>query len=114
LVWDRARTERVFGFTHRLEAYVPAAQRVHGYFAMPLLAGGRLVGRIDPARETRGRDGATLVVRRVSLAGPAMVSAAATALLEAAAWVGCSEVSIPDGAATSPAIGPLLRAALIR
>ena len=51
LVWDRARTERIFGFTHRLEAYVPKPKRVHGYFAMPLLAGGRLIGRVDPARE---------------------------------------------------------------
>ncbi len=114
LVWDRARTERVFGFTHRLEAYVPAAKRVHGYFAMPLLAGGRLVGRIDPAREKRGRYGATLVARRVTLAGPATVAAAATALREAAAWVGCSGVSLPDGAVTSPAIESLLRAALNR
>jgi uncharacterized protein YcaQ len=114
LVWDRARTERVFGFAHRLEAYVPAPLRVHGYFAMPLLAGGQLVGRIDPARETRGRDGATLVVRRVSLAGPETVPAAATALKEAAAWVGCGEVSIPDGAVTSPGIERRLRAALAR
>ncbi len=50
LVWDRKRTLRVFGFEHSLEAYVPPAKRVHGYFTMPLLAGGRLVGRVDPAR----------------------------------------------------------------
>jgi uncharacterized protein YcaQ len=59
LIWDRGRTERIFGFTHRLEAYVPRARRVHGYFAMPLLSGGRLLGRVDPAREGR-----TLVARR--------------------------------------------------
>lgn len=49
LVWDRARTRRVFGFSHALEAYKPAAQREHGYFAMPLLTGGRLRGRVDYA-----------------------------------------------------------------
>ena len=112
LVWDRARTERVFGFAHRLEAYVPAAHRVHGYFAMPLLAGGRLVGRVDPAREGRGREPTALIARRVSLAGPRAVPAAAAALRQAAAWVGCSQVVLPDGAVTSPTIEPLLRAAL--
>ncbi len=42
LIWERARTERIFGFTHRLEAYVPKPKRVYGYFAMPVLAGGHL------------------------------------------------------------------------
>lgn len=89
LVWNRARTERVFGFQHRLEAYVPSHRREHGYFAMPLLAGGRLVGRVDPSR--RGR---ALVARRVSLEGPRAVRAAATALREAAAWVGSAHVTV--------------------
>jgi hypothetical protein len=106
LVWDRSRTERLFAFTHRLEAYVPAAKRVHGYYAMPLLAGGRLVGRVDPARE-HGR----LVARRVVLASAASVPAAATALREAAAWVGASDVVITDGAVVPPgAAGALTRA----
>ena len=35
----------MFGFTHAIEAYVPKPKRVHGYYAMPLLAGGRLAGR---------------------------------------------------------------------
>ncbi|MFF2572857.1 winged helix-turn-helix domain-containing protein [Streptomyces sp. NPDC058084] len=89
LIWERARTERIFGFTHRLEAYVPKQKRVHGYFAMPVLAGGRLVGRVDPAR-----DGRTLVARQVSLEGPKAVPAVATALREAAAWVGCDAVAV--------------------
>ncbi|SEN58615.1 hypothetical protein SAMN05216267_100713 [Actinacidiphila rubida] len=89
LIWDRPRTERIFGFTHRLEAYTPKEKRVHGYFAMPLLAGGRLVGRIDPAREGR-----TLVARQVSLNGPKAVQPAADALAEAAGWVGCDEVRV--------------------
>ncbi|MFJ9581544.1 winged helix-turn-helix domain-containing protein [Streptomyces sp. NPDC101191] len=89
LIWERARTERIFGFTHRLEAYVPKQKRIHGYFAMPVLAGGRLVGRVDPAR-----DGRTLVARQVSLEGPKAVPAVATALREAAAWVGCDAVAV--------------------
>ncbi|MEV0282220.1 crosslink repair DNA glycosylase YcaQ family protein [Streptomyces sp. NPDC050610] len=89
LVWDRPRTERIFDFTHRLEAYVPRPKRVHGYFAMPLLAGGRLLGRVDPARE-----GATLVARQVSLAGGKAVAPMAQALQEAAEWVGCDTVRV--------------------
>ncbi|MFD7735830.1 winged helix-turn-helix domain-containing protein [Kitasatospora phosalacinea] len=89
LVWDRARTERIFGMSHRLEAYTPKHKRVHGYFAMPLLTGGRLVGRVDPAREGR-----TLVARQVSLDAPKFVPALAEALREAADWVGCSDVRV--------------------
>ncbi|MFI6205382.1 winged helix-turn-helix domain-containing protein [Streptomyces sp. NPDC051041] len=89
LVWERARTERIFGFTHRLEAYVPRHKRVYGYFAMPVLAGGRLVGRVDPAREGR-----TLVARQVTLDGPKAVPAVARALLEAASWVDCTDVRV--------------------
>jgi len=88
LVWDRARTQRVFGFRHRLEAYVPAPLRRHGYFAMPLLAGGRLAGRVDPARE-----GSTLVARRLSVE-PRALEAMVGALCEAAAWVGCDSVRV--------------------
>ncbi|MFF5408002.1 winged helix-turn-helix domain-containing protein [Streptomyces misionensis] len=89
LIWERARTERVFGFTHRLEAYVPKPKRVYGYFAMPVLAGGRLVGRVDPAREGR-----TLVARQVTLDGPKAVPAVAQALAEAATWVDCTDVRV--------------------
>ncbi|MDI2131436.1 winged helix-turn-helix domain-containing protein [Yinghuangia seranimata] len=93
LVWDRPRTARVFGFTHRLEAYVPKARREHGYFVMPLLAGGRLIGRVDPAREGR-----TLVARQLSFESPRVsekaLDAMAAALREAAAWVGCDSVRL--------------------
>jgi uncharacterized protein YcaQ len=89
LVWERARTERIFGFTHRLEAYVPKPKRVHGYFAMPVLAGGRLVGRVDPAREGR-----TLVAKQVTLDGRKAVPAVAQALVEAAGWVDCTDVRV--------------------
>jgi uncharacterized protein YcaQ len=104
LVWDRRRTQRVFGFEHRLEAYVPAPKRVHGYYAMPLLAGGRLVGRVDPKREGR-----TLHARRVSLR-PRAVDAMAAALREAAEWVGCDAVAV--GEVDPPEAAAALRGAL--
>lgn len=89
LIWDRPRTERIFDFTHRLEAYVPKPKRIHGYFAMPLLAGGRLQGRVDPARE-----GTTLVARQLSLTTPKAARPMAEALREAASWVGCDAVRV--------------------
>jgi uncharacterized protein len=105
LIWDRKRTLRVFGFEHSLEAYVPQHKRVHGYFTMPLLAGGRLVGRVDPARE-----GTTLVARKLSLDKASAAEPMATALTEAAQWVGCDSVRVER---TEPArLEPRLRAAL--
>jgi uncharacterized protein YcaQ len=89
LIWDRKRTRQMFGFHHAIEAYVPKPKRVHGYYAMPLLAGGRLAGRADPARE-----GTTLVARQVSLDRASAAEPMARALREAASWVGCDDVRL--------------------
>jgi uncharacterized protein len=89
LVWHRKRTLRVFGFEHSLEAYVPEAKRVHGYFTMPLLTGGQLAGRVDPARS-----GSTLIARKLTMDRPAAAEPMARALVEAASWVGCDNVKL--------------------
>ena len=94
LVWHRPRTERLFGFRHRIEAYTPQHLREHGYFVMPLLAGGGLRGRVDPKR-----DGQTLVARQISVE-PGAEHDMASALVRAARWVGCDNVVL---GAISPA-----------
>jgi hypothetical protein len=89
LTWDRARTERLFGFQHRLETYVPRHKRQYGYFAMPVLGRNRLVGLVDP-----GRRGQTLVAKQVTLRTTDAARIVAAALVEAASWVQCHEVVI--------------------
>ena len=89
LIWDRPRTERVFGFRHRLEAYVPRDKRVYGYFAMPVLGGDRFVGLVDPRREGR-----TLVAKQVSLETRDAARHVAAALADAATWVDCDSVVV--------------------
>jgi uncharacterized protein YcaQ len=102
LIWDRKRTRRMFAYHHLFEPYVPKEKRERGYFTMPLLAGGQILGWVDPARE-----GKTLVARNLLLEKPAAVAPMARALAEAAEWVGCSNVRIERTSPTAYA-QPLL------
>ncbi|MBO7742730.1 YcaQ family DNA glycosylase [Paenibacillus sp. MWE-103] len=53
LLWSRKRLEDLFGFAYRWEIYTPAVKRTYGYYAMPILAGDRLIGRMDPRLDAK-------------------------------------------------------------
>jgi uncharacterized protein YcaQ len=47
LLWYRARVARLFAFDYRIEVYTPGPERVHGYYTLPILHDGQLIGRVD-------------------------------------------------------------------
>lgn len=88
LVFDRQRMERLFGFDYQLEMYKPAAKRRWGYWAMPVLHGDRLIGKVDA---TADREAGALRVDAVHEDGgwTRAVRAAVDEEVDAlAAWLG--------------------------
>ena len=97
VVWDRPRTERVFGFRYRIEIYVPAAQRQYGYYVFPFLLDGQLVGRVDlKADRTAGVLRVLGAFAEPHVDGASVVPGLATALRDMADWLGLREVVVGE------------------
>ena len=113
LVWQRERTRRLFQIDHRLEAYTPAAKRVHGYFSMPVLHRGQLIGQVDPGRRGGAADRVLLAKHVQFDRRPDAANAAgmARALRNAASWVQAHDVVVER--VTPPSAAALLRSALV-
>jgi uncharacterized protein YcaQ len=105
LVWERARVEALFGFRYRIEIYVPAAKRVHGYYVLPFLHDGQLVGRVDLKAD---RQGGVLRVKG-AFAEPTFddakdLPALVDRLEELATFLGLQDVAVEDRGDLAPAL----------
>lgn len=114
LVWDRARALAMFGFEYTIECYTPAPKRRYGYYVLPILHRGRLVGRLD-AKAHRGMgvfEVKALFLEAGVAPEPSLVQAVATAIADTARWHGTPEIQL--GRTEPAALARPLRAALKR
>ena len=105
LISDRARAQQLFGFDYQLECYLPASKRKYGYFVLPILRNGSLVGRLDA--KARRKEKQLEVIKLYLEEGippeEALLADLADTLRAYAAWQGLNKVQIsasePPGAA---------------
>ncbi|WP_134772687.1 winged helix-turn-helix domain-containing protein [Ornithinimicrobium flavum] len=98
LVWQRDRVEEIWDFRYRIEIYVPAPQRVHGYYVLPFLLDEQLVGRVDLKSD---RAAGVLRVQSLGWEPGTDVARALPALQDElasmAGWLGLGRVDLPAG-----------------
>lgn len=112
LVWDRARALAMFDFEYTIECYTPAPKRRYGYFVLPILHRGRLVGRLDAkAHRAVGQfEVKALFLEPGVRPEPPLVQAVAKAIADTARWHGTPEVRL--GRTQPAALAKSLGAAL--
>jgi uncharacterized protein YcaQ len=96
MIWERSRTERLFGLRYRIEIYTPAHKRVHGYYVLPFLLGETIAARLDLKAD---RKAATLRVQAAHAelgAPPETAERLAEALRLMADWLGLESISVAN------------------
>ena len=110
LVFNRERTERVFGFHYRIEIYVPAPKRIYGYYVLPFLLGDELVGRVDLKSD---RQSSTLLVQGAyaepGVPDEVIVPELAEELRLMASWLGLEQITVKPRGDLAGALAAQLR-----
>ncbi|KZX22758.1 winged helix-turn-helix domain-containing protein [Rathayibacter tanaceti] len=104
VVWHRPRAERLFGFHYRIEIYTPAAQRVHGYYVLPVLLDDVIAARVDLKSDRRRRVLLVQAAWREPGAPADTAERVAALLVEAAAWQGLDAVEVVGRGTLAPAL----------
>jgi uncharacterized protein len=96
LISDRDRTADLFGFDFKLEAYTPLRERQYGYFCLPILYNGRLVGRLDPKahREERRMEIKNIFLEPDFTPGDDFVFTLRKILADFTAWHGMEDLTV--------------------
>jgi uncharacterized protein len=88
LIHDRVRTEELFEFEYTLEMYKPAPKRRWGYFALPILHGDRLVGKLDATADRKASVLRVHAIHEDVSFSPALTRAVRKEVADLAAWLG--------------------------
>src|SRR4051812_25462457 len=109
MIWERDRTERLFGFRYRIEIYVPAAKRTHGYYVLPFLLGDSLAARVDLKSDRQGRVLRVQSAYAETDAPEHTADALAAELRDLARWLDLDDVAVARRGDLAVRLGDALR-----